>query len=41
LPIAAGAGVAGYITHHNRGTVGGQHQSPPPPPSFDPLQSRD
>jgi DnaJ family protein C protein 13 len=41
LPIAAGAGVAGYITHHNRSTVGRQHQSPPPPPSIDPLQSRD
>ncbi|KZS16300.1 DnaJ subfamily C member 13 [Daphnia magna] len=41
LPIAAGAGVAGYITHHNRGSAGQQHQSPPPPPPTDPLQSRD
>lgn len=43
LPITAGAGVAGYITHHSRGSTGlsRQHQSPPPPPPTDPLQSRD
>lgn len=43
LPISAGAGVAGYITHQARGSAGlsRQHQSPPPPPPTDPLQSRD
>lgn len=53
LPIAAGVGVAGYITHHQRGsassasaTAAGIHRQnqsppPPPPPPTDPLQSRD
>lgn len=43
LPISAGAGVAGYITHGTRGSAGlsRQHQSPPPAPPTDPLQSRD
>ena len=33
LPIASGAGEAGYITHHNRGSSGlaRHHQSPPTP----------
>lgn len=44
LPLAVGAGVAGYITHNSRTSAGmpRQYQSPPPVPApSDPLQSRD
>ena len=42
LPVAAAAGVAGYLTHRSGAAAGlPRHHQPPPPPPTDPLQSSD